>query len=200
MPSSPVSPDRPPDHRYREHVPRLVLVNGLPGSGKSTLARRHAEDHPLTLVLDVDVVRGLLGAWLDQPAEAGRLARDLALAMARTHLLGGHDVVVPQFLGRPAFVLALADVAEQAGASFVEVALMVEPAEAARRFAYRSQHAGRPQESDAAALLEREGGPDSLADMHDRLLAVLADRPGTHRMIAGGDLDSAYRELRAVLE
>jgi adenylate kinase family enzyme len=35
-------------------VPRLVLINGAPGSGKSTLASRYAQDHPLTLALDVD--------------------------------------------------------------------------------------------------------------------------------------------------
>ena len=62
------------------------------------------EDHPLTLVLDIDQVRGMLGRWLDQPTDAGVLARDLALAMARTQLDAGRDVVVPQYLGRLEFV------------------------------------------------------------------------------------------------
>jgi predicted kinase len=63
-------------------VSRLILINGLPGSGKSTLARRYAQDHPLTLVLDIDVVRGLLSAWMQDPPQSGLLARDLALTMA----------------------------------------------------------------------------------------------------------------------
>ena len=48
-----------------------------------------------------------LGAWLEHPAEAGLIARRLALAMARVQLGDGRDVVVPQFLGRLEFVLAL---------------------------------------------------------------------------------------------
>ena len=64
---------------------RLVLINGTPGSGKSTLARRLAADPaispPLTLVLDIDVVRGMLGRWLETPGDAGMLARRHALAM-----------------------------------------------------------------------------------------------------------------------
>ena len=46
-------------------VPRLLLINGLPGSGKSTLAARYVADRPLALCLDIDVVRGLFGAWTD---------------------------------------------------------------------------------------------------------------------------------------
>ena len=85
-------------------MPRLLLINGLPGSGKSTLAARYVADRPLALCLDVDVVRGLLGAWQEHPHEAGLLARRLALAMARVALHEGRDVVVPQFLGRPQFI------------------------------------------------------------------------------------------------
>ena len=55
--------------RRVDTVPRLVLINGAPGSGKSTLARRYAQDHPLTLALDIDRVRGMLGRWLDTPTQ-----------------------------------------------------------------------------------------------------------------------------------
>jgi predicted kinase len=181
-------------------MPLLVLLNGLPGSGKSTLARRYAEDHPLTLVLDVDVVRGLLGAWHDDAPRAGLLARGLALAMARTHLLTGRDVVVPQFLGRPDFALALADLAADVAAGFAEIALIVEPVEAARRFAQRSRTSGRPPDRDAAALLDQHGGLSRLKEMQVRLLEVLATRPGARRIGAGLDRESTYRELQAVLE
>lgn len=34
------------------------------------------------------------------PHAARLLARAIALSAARTHLAGGHDVVIPQFLGR----------------------------------------------------------------------------------------------------
>jgi predicted kinase len=48
---------------------RLVLINGAPGSGKSTLARMYVDQHPLVLALDIDVVRAMLGRWLDDPSE-----------------------------------------------------------------------------------------------------------------------------------
>jgi predicted kinase len=178
----------------------LVLINGLPGSGKSTLARRYAEDHPLALVLDVDVVRGLLGAWPDDPANAGMLARDLALTMARVHLVGGRDVVVPQFLGGPDFVAALADVAAGVSAPFVEVVLLVEPAEAARRLAHRSEHPARRQDRDHAAMLERQGTVQVMPELRERLLAVVTARPDSRPLDAGGDVDSTYLALRAVLD
>ncbi|HTI20015.1 MAG TPA: AAA family ATPase, partial [Kutzneria sp.] len=72
----------------------LLLLNGPPGVGKSTVAARYVDDHPLALNLDIDVLRAQLGRWQDDLESAGLVARDLAVAMARTHLLAGHDVVV----------------------------------------------------------------------------------------------------------
>ncbi len=76
---------------------RLILINGAPGSGKSTLARMLVDEQPLALLLDIDTLRGQLGQWSDDPVAAGMAARRLALAMIHTHLVAGHDVVVPQF-------------------------------------------------------------------------------------------------------
>jgi predicted kinase len=181
-------------------MPRLVLINGLPGSGKSSLARQYAEAHPLTLVLDLDVVRGLLGAWLQEPAQSGLLARELAVAMAKAHLRGGRDVIVPQFLGRPDFVNALAALATELGAGLVEIALIVEPSEAARRFSHRTSHPLRPEDGDAAALLARLGGPSAFHDLQAQLNAVVAARPNMHRLSADGDPDSTLRAIQRVLD
>ncbi|MGH8878730.1 MAG: AAA family ATPase [Stackebrandtia sp.] len=73
-------------------MPRLILINGAPGCGKSTLARRYADRFPLTLNLDIDLIRGQLGRWKDDPGAAGALARDIAVAAARTQLASGHNV------------------------------------------------------------------------------------------------------------
>src|SRR4051812_47732407 len=103
--------------------------------------------------------------WIGAPTTAGLLARKLALAMCGTHLGAGHDVLVPQFLGRPEFVLALERVAAGAGIPFVEIALVLGPERAAQRVAQRSARPERPGHDDTAALLEREGGPAALAEM-----------------------------------
>lgn len=73
---------------------RLVLINGAPGSGKSTLAHRLAQDRPLTLALDVDVLKHSLGRWGDDVRISGLHARRLSLVLVREHLDTGYDVVL----------------------------------------------------------------------------------------------------------
>jgi predicted kinase len=181
---------------YGLAVPRLVLINGAPGSGKSTLARRYVNEHPLTLALDIDVVRSMLGGWLDQPRQAGLLARRLALAMAEAQLSSGRDVVMPQFLGRLDFVLDLERLCADVGAEFIEVALLSNADDAAWRFTRRSEDPQSQGHRDAAALLERGGGVDGLPQMYARLLDVVAKRPATRIVVTvDGEIEHAYRQL-----
>lgn len=175
---------------------RLLLINGLPGSGKSTLAARYADDHPMSLRLDIDVVRGLVGGWLVDPAEAGRLARRMALAMVREMLDEGRDVVVPQFLGRPAFVGELEALAAGCGVPFDEVALLDEPDRAVARLLERAAGPLTPTQQDAHVLLECEGGMDVVPELHRRLLGVLAGRPRTVVVEPVlGDVEGTYRAM-----
>lgn len=170
-----------------------MLLNGAPGSGKSTLARRYAEDHPLTLVLDIDQVRGMLGRWLDQPTDAGVLARDLAVAMARTQLDAGCDVLVPQYLGRLEFVETLQQLASEVGAGFIECALLSDRDDVVARFERRSATSADPAHQQAAELQRRTGGREQLAATHDKVLALVAARPATRVITTiDGDIDGAY--------
>lgn len=177
-------------------MPRLVLINGAPGSGKSTLARRYAEDHPLTLVLDIDVVRGMLGRWIDTPSDAGILARKLALQMAAVQIEEGHDVVVPQFLGRPDFILELDAFCAESGAEFIEIALVSDPDDAVRRFTRRSRNPEDATHHDAAALQQRHGGDSAVATMYQAMLDTIEQRPNTRLVeTVDGELDATYRRL-----
>jgi predicted kinase len=181
-------------------VARLVLVNGAPASGKSTLARRYADEHPLTLVLDIDAVLGMLGRWLGDPGEAGLLARRMAIEMARVHLGSGRDVLVPQYLGRLGFVLELERLASDVGAEFAEIALISSPADVAARFARRSRDPETAQHRDASALLELGGGLAALPELCERLDEIVASRPSTRTVtIIDGDIDRAARDLAEAL-
>jgi len=193
-------PGDPAPVEYRVKVPRLILINGLPGSGKSALGRRYLEDHPLVLAVDVDVIRSMLGRSLEDPRMSGLAARDLACAMAQTHLLAGHDVLVCQFLGRLDFVESLDQLASAVGVEFVEVALFTGIDEATARLLRRSEYGSRPEHKDAAILLQRAGGPDALAEMGSRLEGVVRARPATRRVVvADGDLEETYRGLLEVI-
>lgn len=177
-------------------MPRLILLNGAPGSGKSTLARRFADDHPLTLVLDIDRVRAMLGRWLDRPNESGVLARQLAVVMARAQLHAGHDVLVPQYLGRLEFIETLHALAIEVGAEFVELALASDREDVVRRFERRSEISDDPAHRQAGELQRQAGGREDLAATHEKLLTVVADRPATRVITTvDRDIDGTYAKL-----
>jgi predicted kinase len=175
-------------------MPQLVFINGAPGSGKSTLARRLVGSRPLSLLLDVDTLRGHLGQWRENPGSAGLTARKLALAMARTHLAAGHDVVVPQFIERRGFIGDLRAVAEDTAADFVLVALVSSPEEAASRFTAR---VGSPESNHLDAVhLQSAPGARSLEDMYFGMLDLLATYDDVRYVESvPGDIDGTYEEL-----
>jgi predicted kinase len=174
-------------------VPRLIVLNGPPGSGKSTLARMYVDEHPLALNLDVDRIRGLIGSWREHADRSGLLARAIALAAARTHLVAGHDVVIPQFLGRPAFLEQVERLAREVGADFHEIVLLDSKENALRRLVDR---AATDPEDVASEMLARSGGLAELSTMYDRLLAIVASRP-TARVVptTDGRPEQAYQDF-----
>ncbi len=178
----------------------LVLLNGPPASGKSTVARRLVAKRPLALDLDVDLVRGQLGRWLDDSMAAGRAARALALAMARTHLSAGHDVFVPQFVARPGFAEELAATAAECGAAFVSVALMIDRDTARSSFAARSRRPTEVTHRDAAALVEHSSTPDPIGAMFDRWCEYLDGEQDVERIDAvRGEIDATVCAVEQVL-
>ncbi|MFC3494683.1 AAA family ATPase [Glycomyces rhizosphaerae] len=180
-------------------MPRLILLNGAPAVGKSTLARQYAEDHPFALNLDIDQVRRMLGRWRDDASRAGLLARSVAVAAAGAHLASGHDVVVPQLVGRVEFIERLAETATEAGARFCEVFLVDDGASIVRRFAERTRLAADPTHVDAGELME-----DGEAGLHrwvDRIADLMLLRPNAVTISAApGEIEETYRRLISALD
>ena len=96
--------------------------------------------------------------------------------MARLALGEGRDVVVPQFLARPAFIGELEALAGELGAEFVEVVLVEAPDVAAARLAQRAAGPLTAVQRDAHLLLDRHGGLDVVPELH-RGAAGRARRP-----------------------
>lgn len=180
--------------------PRLIVLNGPPACGKSTLSRRYAEEHPLTLNLDLDRLRALIGSWRSAPGESGTLVRAAALAAARAHLAAGHDVVIPQFVAHPEFLERIERLAREVGARFHEVVLMDSKANVLRRFVERTRTSADRSHQEAHELLEAGGGLPELAAMHDRLRVVVASRPAARVVPAvEGRVEETYRAFLAAL-
>ncbi|MDG6110369.1 AAA family ATPase [Dactylosporangium aurantiacum] len=104
---------------------RLIHLNGPPGIGKSTLSALYADRNPGTLNLDVDAVHRLVGGWQDEDTDTWPVVWSLVRAMAKCHLEGGRDVVLPQYHAKVDEVVALETLAHRHGAGFREVVLLV---------------------------------------------------------------------------
>ena len=132
--------------------------------------------------------RRSLGQWGEHPERSGELARGRAIAAAERHLLGGHGVVVPQFLGRLSFVQRLEELAADVGAPFDHVVLMDDQRTATSRFFRRVLTPGATRQHQEAAAMA--GGEAGYAEMYAALLAVVEARdvavvPSTEGDIAG---------------
>ncbi len=175
----------------------LLVLNGAPAVGKSTLARRYADEHALALLVDIDVIRTHLGQW-DRVDESRVVARDLAAALVRDHLLSGHDVVVPQYLGRREFPERLQRIAMETGSPFVEVVLTDQDDEIARRFfRRRSEYAATGVEHPEADLAD-DAVVRELAEANERLVRAAVER-GAAVVAVGSDPEISYQSLCAVL-
>ena len=178
----------------------LVLLNGPPASGKSTLAARLVESRPLALNLDIDVVRGLLGAWIDRPADAGLAARALAISMARTHLAAGHDVFVPQFLGRVDFIEELERLADECDVRFVEIASSSTAARRSRRSRNEAERRRRSPMSTPPSSSNDPARSTRWRDMYDAFSAMLEQRPNARRVdVEIGDIDGTLGRLERAI-
>ncbi len=176
-------------------IASLILLNGPPGVGKSTLARRYLADHPLALLLEIDAIRCSLGQWEDIE-ESKPIARALAMAMAEAHLRSGHDVVVPQYLGRVEFITTLDDVATRACGALHEILLMDAQAIVVDRFRNRRAELFAAGEAHPQADVDEQAIAGEIADAFERLRMIETERPRTVVISTTLGLEETYADLR----
>jgi len=180
--------------------PRLIHLNGPPGIGKSTIARLYADRHPGVLSLDIDQVRRLIGGWRERFSETGALARTLAVGMADAHLRSGHDVVLPQYLGRLSEIERFETIAHDSGAVFREIVLHDNKEQSIRRFTQRGGAMESGWHREVQEQVDRAGGVSALSAMHDHLTEALRRRPAAIVIASHeGRLAETYEAVTAAL-
>lgn len=175
---------------------KLVLINGAPGSGKSTLAHLLAQDEPLTLALDIDVLKHSLGQWEAALPESGITARRLAMALIREHLGSGRDVIVGQFLARTEFIEELEALAGVQDASFVELVLSVDHDVLLSRLQRRATNPERAEQLVNAALVTPEDVPGLIRAINDLIIR----RPSCTVIDANGSPVATLDSIRKQVE
>ncbi len=177
---------------------RLMHLNGPPGVGKSSLARRYLADHSLALLLDIDGIRSALGRW-EVVEESKLAARKLAVVMAEAHLRGGHDVVIPQYVGRVDFIATLEDVARRCGASFIEVLIDAPAIVSVDRFRARRRELLSRGELHPQAEVPDAEIEAAVDDARGKLEAVGAALEEVIYLRADQRLEDTYADLLAAL-
>lgn len=175
---------------------RLVHLNGPPGIGKSTVSALYADRHPGTLNLDIDTLHRLVGGWRERTGRTHEILRPVALAMASAHLAGGHDVVLPQFLGRLEAIEAFEAVAREQEADFLEVVLLDARDASVERFHRRRDDSAWGVHN--RQLVAEQGGSQFLAEMYDRLVDVLEHRPAA--VVVRSELGAVEQTYASILE
>ena len=179
-------------------MPSLIHLNGPPGIGKSTLSALYADRHPGTLNLDIDSLHAMIGGWQDSDTHAHEVLRPVALAMASTHLAGGRDVVLPQYLARVEEIERFERAAHAQGARFRELVLLDSKAASVTRFDERVDDSvwGRHNRR----VVDEQGGVVFLEEMYDRLVEILRVRPEAQVVCSTvGDVEATYAALVAAL-
>ena len=143
----------------------------------STVAARYVDEHQGSLLADIDLLRTLIGGWRDDFEGAGQFVRPLAHTMISTHLSGGHDVVMPQFLSDAGEVEEFERTAASVGAHFIEIALMADVDVVVQRFRQRRPAPDDQAATVIAAFVDGAGGERYLRRLHEDLLMSLEARP-----------------------
>lgn len=177
-------------------MPKLIILNGPLGIGKSTLAKRYVDNHALAVTIDIDELRKTIKNWRENPEESGRQSKTRALEIAKSHLLQGYDVVIPQIYRHAEYLEELEKLATECNANLYEILLYTPKEDAIRRFVERGKRKGNSLGYNPEGLIGRQGGISYLSQMYDEMMTLISQRPATKKVDSiEGDEQTTYSSL-----
>jgi predicted kinase len=169
---------------------KVILLTGFGASGKTTIAKRYVQDHELAMMIEADYLVNNIGQWRSHKSEIRGLLLELIMAMCRTYLQRGHDVILPYLVEDAREIEALELVARDCEARFYEIELARERSKAIDQLLKR----GRWGLADAEPLGEKDR-PEIEKSM-DNFEAALSRRPHLVKVpLDGLSPDETYRKL-----
>ena len=184
-----------------KNQPRLILFNGPLGIGKSTLAEMYSQRHPLTLNLDMDLIRDRLGQWREHRRQSEAMAWEMACQMAEIALKASSDVVIAHTTRQPAKFAQLEELAQKTDARLHEILLLAPKVESIRRFVARGQLSGFKLGYRPGGLIGQSGGMAWVESMYDEVADVAQQRSQTTTVINPnyGEPEETYRQILALV-
>jgi len=168
--------------------PKLILLNGFAGSGKSTIVKRYIHEHPLALIIEGDELIVNIGQWRKHEVQARELIFELTKSMARTYLASNHDVLLPYLVTDARHVETFEKIAQACDATFHEILLHNNRADAIARLLKR----GTWGEADQDPLSDKD--TPAIEDLMSKMESEREQRPNTQTIpIKQGDIDHTYQ-------
>lgn len=101
----------------------LVIINGPCGVGKSTVASALHQMMPLSLLVDIDVIRRFISGYREHADESNQSSFLIVLAMIDAYIQTGHDVIVEKMMFDETRLDRMIALAKQRNAHVTEVIL-----------------------------------------------------------------------------
>lgn len=174
---------------------KLILINGFNASGKTTIAKKYVANHSLAMVVEADSFVDNIGDWTNHREEVRRLAFELTKAVIRAYLPSGHDVVLPYIVTDIQEVEQFESIARDCGATYYEVVLYNERADAIAALHERGKWGGA-----SSPLITKKDLPVIEKDFAN-MQAVLEKRPNMVKIpLKRNNPDTTYRQLLRLVE
>lgn len=171
-------------------TPKLILLYGFASSGKTALAKRYIEEHPLAIAIEGDQIIGMMGQWRKNESAARKLVLQHTQSIAETQLKSGYDVLLPYLLTDSTQIAAFEHIANECGATFHEVYIELEKADAISRLLDRGAW-GEPGSPSVT-----EANIPEITDLYETMENAMYKRNDVKPITStANDIEGTYQKL-----